>query len=161
MHIAVAGPPGEKQQAIELQDLDQRLGRVLPQQSHTEFGRGFVLVLGGLLGELAEILLPQLATVGQAIKTLRNERQRAVAERHQAGRGHLDLDQLRQAVLKTEDSGLWPDVIVTEISPLKNFFKAEDYHQDYYFNNPAKAYCSLVIAPKVKKFQKEFSHLLK
>jgi len=63
--------------------------------------------------------------------------------------------------LKTEDSGLWPDVIVTEISPLKNFFKAEDYHQDYYFNNPAKAYCSLVIAPKVKKFQKEFSHLLK
>jgi len=62
---------------------------------------------------------------------------------------------------KTEESGLWEDPIVTEISPLKNYYKAENYHQNYYENNPNAGYCQVVIAPKIKKFKKDFQHLLK
>jgi methionine-S-sulfoxide reductase len=58
-------------------------------------------------------------------------------------------------------SKLWDDPIVTEITAFDTFYKAEDYHQDYYRNNPEKSYCSYVIAPKVRKFYNEFSHLLK
>lgn len=43
---------------------------------------------------------------------------------------------------------------VTEISPLKNFYKAEEYHQNYFRLNPNNPYCSYVIAPKVEKFLK-------
>jgi peptide-methionine (S)-S-oxide reductase len=42
--------------------------------------------------------------------------------------------------------------IVTEVEPLKVFFPAEDYHQDYFEKNPYQGYCRIVIAPKVKKF---------
>ncbi|MBZ0202002.1 MAG: peptide-methionine (S)-S-oxide reductase MsrA [Ignavibacteria bacterium] len=58
-------------------------------------------------------------------------------------------------------SNLWSDPIVTEVTALGEYYPAEDYHQDYFNNNPEKSYCSIVIAPKVKKFYKEFSHLLK
>ncbi|MBM4161994.1 MAG: peptide-methionine (S)-S-oxide reductase MsrA [Ignavibacteria bacterium] len=43
------------------------------------------------------------------------------------------------------------DSIVTEIKPLTEFYEAEDYHQDYYRNNPAAPYCSVVIRPKLKR----------
>lgn len=62
---------------------------------------------------------------------------------------------------KTDASDLWSNPIVTEISPLINYYVAEDYHQDYFENNPNAGYCSVVIAPKVRKFMREFSHLLK
>ncbi|GAA5522353.1 peptide methionine sulfoxide reductase MsrA [Fodinibius salicampi] len=62
---------------------------------------------------------------------------------------------------KTDASDLWSDPIVTEIEPIKNYSKAENYHQNYYENNPNAGYCTVVIAPKLKKFRKEFSHLLK
>jgi peptide-methionine (S)-S-oxide reductase len=58
-------------------------------------------------------------------------------------------------------SKLWDDPIVTEVTVLKDYYKAEDYHQDYFNNNPGNSYCSIVIAPKVKKFYKEFGYLLK
>jgi peptide-methionine (S)-S-oxide reductase len=58
-------------------------------------------------------------------------------------------------------SGAWEKPIVTEISPFTKFYKAEGYHQDYFENNPEKAYCSFVIAPKVEKFEKVFKHKLK
>jgi methionine-S-sulfoxide reductase len=45
--------------------------------------------------------------------------------------------------------------IVTQIVPLKKFYKAEDYHQDYYQNNPEQGYCQVVIRPKVEKFEKK------
>jgi len=45
--------------------------------------------------------------------------------------------------------------IVTEISPLPKFYKAEGYHQDYYRNNPSQGYCRMVIKPKVDKFEKK------
>ncbi|MCB0724460.1 MAG: peptide-methionine (S)-S-oxide reductase MsrA [Ignavibacteriae bacterium] len=62
---------------------------------------------------------------------------------------------------EVEDAKVWDDPIVTVIEPLTNFYKAEDYHQDYYNNNPNKGYCSAVIYPKLKKFYKEFPDLLK
>jgi peptide-methionine (S)-S-oxide reductase len=48
----------------------------------------------------------------------------------------------------------WPDPIVTEIVPLQAFYQAEDYHQDYFAKNPTRGYCRIVVAPKVKKFEK-------
>lgn len=61
---------------------------------------------------------------------------------------------------KTDASGLWDDPIVTEITPLSNYSTAEDYHQNYFNNNPNAGYCSVVIAPKIAKFKKDFPHLL-
>lgn len=62
---------------------------------------------------------------------------------------------------KTETAKLWSKPIVTTIEPLTNYYKAEDYHQNYYNENPTQPYCSFVIAPKLAKFKKEFKHLLK
>jgi peptide-methionine (S)-S-oxide reductase len=56
---------------------------------------------------------------------------------------------------------LWNDPLVTELSPLGEFYRAEEYHQNYYKKNPYKSYCSLVIAPKLRKFYRDFPHLLK
>ena len=55
----------------------------------------------------------------------------------------------------------WPDPIVTEVVPLTAFYKAEDYHQRYYANNPAQPYCALVVNPKVAKARKAFAAKLK
>ena len=46
--------------------------------------------------------------------------------------------------------------IVTEVKPVSMFYSAEDYHQNYYNNNPNKSYCAFVIQPKLNKFIKEF-----
>ncbi|MCW9707039.1 peptide-methionine (S)-S-oxide reductase MsrA [Fodinibius salsisoli] len=66
-----------------------------------------------------------------------------------------------QSLKETDASDLWEDPIVTEIEPLSNYSKAENYHQNYYENNPNAGYCTVVIAPKLKKFRKEFSDMLK
>lgn len=50
----------------------------------------------------------------------------------------------------------WPDPIVTEITPFTAFYRAEDYHQDYYNQNGTQPYCSFVVRPKVEKFMKMF-----
>ena len=60
-----------------------------------------------------------------------------------------------------DKSGAWDNPIVTEISPLTNYFPAEKYHQDYYNNNPNQGYCAFVIAPKLEKFRKVFKDKLK
>ena len=56
---------------------------------------------------------------------------------------------------------IWDNPIVTEISPYENFYLAEDYHQDYFANNPNQGYCRIVIEPKVLKFRKIFKDKLK
>jgi len=56
---------------------------------------------------------------------------------------------------------IWNDPIVTEISPFTKFYKAEDYHQDYFANNKNQPYCQMVITPKVGKFEKLFKDYLK
>ena len=58
------------------------------------------------------------------------------------------------AKVKAEAQKQWNDPIVTEITPLTTFYKAEDYHQDYFAKNPDQGYCRVVVAPKVKKFEK-------
>jgi peptide-methionine (S)-S-oxide reductase len=58
-------------------------------------------------------------------------------------------------------AGIWSDPIVTQIVPFTNFYPAEDYHQEYYANNPNQGYCNLVITPKVEKFEKVFKDKLK
>jgi peptide-methionine (S)-S-oxide reductase len=58
-------------------------------------------------------------------------------------------------------SGAWDDPIVTEITPASTFYIAEDYHQNYFNNNSTAAYCNFVIVPKIEKFKKVFSNLLK
>lgn len=69
----------------------------------------------------------------------------------------------RQAAerIKEEMAPLWEDPIVTEIVPLERFWPAEDYHRNYFRLHPEKTYCSLVIAPKVAKFRKNFAERLK
>lgn len=62
---------------------------------------------------------------------------------------------------ETGASQLWPDPIVTEITPHSGFYKAEGYHQNYYRDNPNQPYCRVVIDPKVRKFRKEFQEKLK
>jgi peptide-methionine (S)-S-oxide reductase len=48
---------------------------------------------------------------------------------------------------------LWPDPIVTELTPLTHFYPAEEYHQDYFRQNPHQGYCQVVIAPKLAKLR--------
>lgn len=62
---------------------------------------------------------------------------------------------------KEEAQKLYDNPIVTEIVTFKSFYPAEDYHQNYYAKNPQKAYCKLVIDPKIKKLQEEFKKYLK
>ena len=51
--------------------------------------------------------------------------------------------------------------IVTEVKPLENYWPAEDYHQEYFRNNPAQPYCAYVVAPKVAKFRSKFAEKLR
>jgi peptide-methionine (S)-S-oxide reductase len=59
------------------------------------------------------------------------------------------------------ESGAWDKPIVTEISPFTAFYKAEDYHQNYYNQNGEEPYCHYVIQPKVEKFKQVFKDKLK
>lgn len=56
---------------------------------------------------------------------------------------------------------VYDNPIVTEISPVSEFYEAEDYHQNYYNDNAHKSYCVYVIQPKLQKFIKEFGDKLK
>jgi peptide-methionine (S)-S-oxide reductase len=62
---------------------------------------------------------------------------------------------------ETDASDLWPNPIVTEIVPFRNFYQAEPYHHNYYHLNPNQPYCRVVLDPKVQKFKKEFQEKLK
>jgi peptide-methionine (S)-S-oxide reductase len=62
---------------------------------------------------------------------------------------------------KQEAAALWERPIVTEIKPLETFYPAEDYHQEYFKQNPGQGYCMMVVAPKVAKFRKNWTNKLK
>ncbi len=64
-------------------------------------------------------------------------------------------------IAELEKKGPWARPIVTEISPFISFYRAEEYHQDYFRKNPFGGYCVAVIGPKVKKFRNEFKSILK
>ncbi len=62
---------------------------------------------------------------------------------------------------KLDKSGSWDNKIVTTIEPYKNFYVAENYHQNYYANNGSQPYCYFVIRPKLEKFEKVFKDKMK
>jgi peptide-methionine (S)-S-oxide reductase len=64
-------------------------------------------------------------------------------------------------VSRLTDEKVFQNPIVTELSMAVPFYKAEDYHQNYFKNNPSQPYCQVVINPKLRKFRKEFESLLK
>ena len=66
-----------------------------------------------------------------------------------------------KAIATLTEEKVWPNPVVTEISPFDKFFKAEDHHQDYYRDNKTQGYCQVVINPKLAKFRKEFAVRLK
>ncbi|SDE39271.1 peptide-methionine (S)-S-oxide reductase [Riemerella columbipharyngis] len=63
------------------------------------------------------------------------------------------------AIKKSEATGKWEGKYVTEIAPFIKFWPAEQYHQGYYNNNPSQPYCSAVVGPKIRKFEKHFGDL--
>jgi peptide-methionine (S)-S-oxide reductase len=73
-----------------------------------------------------------------------------------------DQKEQAEAVIRELDAeGVWSSPIVTEVSPFREFFPAEDYHQEYYRNNPNQPYCQVVISPKVAKFRKAYMDRIK
>ena len=56
-----------------------------------------------------------------------------------------------------EMASVWDAPLVTELSPLPMFYRAEDYHQNYYRQHPDQGYCAFIVAPKVAKFRKTFT----
>lgn len=75
---------------------------------------------------------------------------------------HDDTQQeiAERSKMQADASDLWSNPIVTEIAPLTTFYPAEEYHQNYYRNNPRQPYCMMVIDPKVDKFKKSFQDMM-
>jgi peptide-methionine (S)-S-oxide reductase len=66
-----------------------------------------------------------------------------------------------EVIAELEKEGIWDSPIVTQVEPLKVFYKAETYHKDYYKKHPNQPYCQAVIAPKLAKLQHRFLSKLK
>ncbi len=66
-----------------------------------------------------------------------------------------------EVMKEIEERGIYSRPLVTQLVPFKAFYKAEDYHRNYFKKNPLQPYCMLVISPKVRKFRKEYADLLK
>ncbi|WP_353890331.1 peptide-methionine (S)-S-oxide reductase MsrA [uncultured Carboxylicivirga sp.] len=67
-----------------------------------------------------------------------------------------------EMVIETlEKEKVFNNPVVTEVSAIGKFYEAENYHQDYFANNPKQPYCNVVINPKLKKFRKMFAEKLK
>lgn len=64
-------------------------------------------------------------------------------------------------IAELEKEGIWDKPIVTQVEPLKMFYKAEIYHKDYYKNHPNQPYCQQIITPKIIKLQQRFLDKLK
>ena len=67
----------------------------------------------------------------------------------------------REVIREIDQAGIWDAPVVTEVTPLAEFYPAESYHQEYFRRNPGQGYCRVVIAPKVAKFRKEHLARLK
>lgn len=68
---------------------------------------------------------------------------------------------IERAIRETTDSHEWNGAVVTRVEPFKVFYRAENYHQEYFKLHGEQPYCQLVIAPKIAKFRKRFHDLLK
>ena len=67
----------------------------------------------------------------------------------------------RETIAALGAAHAWPDPIVTQVAPAPVFYPAEEYHADYYANNPRQPYCQTIIAPKLAKFARQFDTRLK
>lgn len=76
---------------------------------------------------------------------------------------HNDEQKQQAEAILTEisEQQIWPDPVVTEVVEINNYTQAEDYHQDYFSNNPQNHYCNMVVAPKLAKFKQKFASKLK
>ncbi len=73
-----------------------------------------------------------------------------------------EQQQIAQAMIDAlEAESRWRDPIVTQVEPLPEFYRAEEYHQGYFRKNPHQGYCRMVVAPKVSKFRHRFVAKLK
>ncbi|MBZ5619381.1 MAG: peptide-methionine (S)-S-oxide reductase MsrA [Acidobacteriia bacterium] len=66
-----------------------------------------------------------------------------------------------ELIRELEAQEIWSRPIVTEVRPAAAFYRAEDYHQEYFRNNPQQPYCAYVVAPKVRKFREKFAAKLR
>jgi peptide-methionine (S)-S-oxide reductase len=66
-----------------------------------------------------------------------------------------------QLIRDLNAQGIWEKPIVTDVRPATEFYRAEDYHQEYFANNPNQPYCAYVVAPKVAKFREKFAPKLR
>ncbi len=66
-----------------------------------------------------------------------------------------------EVIASLDKQDIFDNPIVTEVTAFTNFYSAENYHQEYFANNPNQPYCAAVVAPKVMKFRKMFVDRLK
>ena len=66
-----------------------------------------------------------------------------------------------EVIMRLNQARVFPGPIVTQVAEATTFYPAEDYHQDYFANNPFQPYCQAVAAPKVEKVRKVFKDLVK
>jgi peptide-methionine (S)-S-oxide reductase len=66
-----------------------------------------------------------------------------------------------ELIRELQGEAVWPGPIVTKVRPASTFYRAEDYHQQYFRNNPEQPYCAFVVEPKVRKFRKKFAASLR
>jgi len=66
-----------------------------------------------------------------------------------------------ETIAALTESKAFPEPVVTAIEPATTFFEAEGYHQEYFDNNRTQPYCQFVIAPKLKKFEKQFGEKMR
>jgi peptide-methionine (S)-S-oxide reductase len=66
-----------------------------------------------------------------------------------------------EIITEITDEGIYSDPVVTEVAEFDTFWPAENYHQEYFANNPNQPYCAAVVAPKVAKFRQKFVNRLK
>ncbi len=66
-----------------------------------------------------------------------------------------------EVIKEVTDEAVYDNPIVTEVTAFDKFYPAEDYHQEYFANNPTQPYCAAVVAPKVSKFRQKYTSKLK
>lgn len=96
--------------------------------------------------------------------TTLNRQGNDVGPQYRSGVWYHSEEQKRiaEATIKRIDTeGLYPNKIVTEVTPASTNWVAEGYHQNYFATNPNQGYCSVIIAPKVAKFRKQYLERLK
>ena len=67
----------------------------------------------------------------------------------------------REYIKVLKEKEVYQDQIVTEVEPLDKYYRAEDYHQEYFENNSSQSYCAVVVAPKIEKFEEKFAEWIK